>query len=272
MGHRCNKMPDTANPMKLRLQDLGAQAQTPRDGGSTARTDTQNVNETPRTGTIPSSTAVIAKRDNDLISRRKATGLYQSAQPSKPKSSSGLSAGPSVARVDPPEHFEIHRIDSTHVKLSWRKVPGATHYVVHNLTSGGSTGRSQTEAILSGLEPGHEYAFSVSSADRYGQSKPGSEQKVMMPDDVEGSTGVRKSLRRKLNQTTAELSELTRKLKIEESKNAGLVRQLATKQEEYQEHLSEKDRIIDELKKQLGQAPPKKHTEAEKMESCIGVD
>ena len=36
-----------------------------------------------------------------------------------------------------------------------------------------------------------------------------------MPDDVEGSTGVRKTLRRKLNQTSAELSELTRKLKIE---------------------------------------------------------
>ena len=61
---------------------------------------------------------------------------------------------------------------------------------------------------------------------------------------------------------------------MQESKNAGLVRQLATKQEEYQEHLAEKDRIIDELKKQLGQAPPNKpkHTEAEKMESTIGVE
>eukprot|EP00656_Telonema_subtile_P000951 TRINITY_DN10452_c0_g1_i4.p1 TRINITY_DN10452_c0_g1~~TRINITY_DN10452_c0_g1_i4.p1 ORF type:complete len:232 (-),score=57.86 TRINITY_DN10452_c0_g1_i4:70-765(-) len=190
--------------------------------------------------------------DKNLAARRKALDLAPpSSMSRRDRRVYGSTSGSTVGNVPPPAYFEIHRVDSTHVKLNWEKVPGVTHYVVHNLTSGGSTGRRETEAILSGLEPGHEYAFSVASADRYGQSKPCKPQKVLMPDDVEGNTGVRKTLRRKLNQTSGELHDVAHKLRTEEGKVQQLERRLADKHKEYAEHLSEKDRVIAELRAQL---------------------
>jgi len=163
-------------------------------------------------------------------------------------------AGGSISSLPPPGTFVIHRVDPTHVKLSWKPVAQATHYVVHNLTTGGSTGRCETNAVISGLEAGREYSFSVSSADRFGQSAPCHEQKVLMPDDVEGTRGVRKTLRRKLNSSTAQAGALEQTLRKAEAKIANLERRLDETYNDCKEKLQEKDLEIQRLKEQLGQA------------------
>jgi len=220
------------------------------------------------------SPAHMANTSNNSLAS--SQGLRNSSQPHQSAGSSRATccptppkSGGSVSSLPPPSHFVVHRVDATHVKLSWQPMDKATHYVVHNLTTGGSTGRVETCAVMSGLEAGREYSFSVSCADRFGQSKPSRPQKVLMPDDVEGSRGVRKTLRRKLNSSESHVSEMEHELRKSEAKISNLERRIEELYMDNKEKLHEKDLEIERLKARLGEGPAQARSFGE---SSLGLE
>ena len=105
------------------------------------------------------SPAHMASTSNNSLA--KSQGSRNNSQPHQSAGSSRAThpqSGGSVSSLPPPSHFAVHRVDATHVKLSWDPMDNATHYVVHNLTTGGSTGQ------ICAVQPRHRRLWQMHQA------------------------------------------------------------------------------------------------------------